>query len=77
MKKSRQCNLFSHLIIVHMSMSVVLLCSFFILCGRDDRRTAGYGHDSAAVGYGSYASSWPHDSYGSQHAYGNHGNNQR
>ncbi|XP_023713945.1 serrate RNA effector molecule homolog isoform X4 [Cryptotermes secundus] len=44
---------------------------------REERRSAGYGHDSAAGGYGSYASSWPHDSYSSQHAYGNHGNNQR
>ncbi|XP_069705569.1 serrate RNA effector molecule homolog isoform X2 [Periplaneta americana] len=44
----------------------------------DDRRGAGYGHDSGAGGYGgSYASSWAHDSYSSQHTYGNHGNNQR
>jgi len=49
----------------------------FVLFGREDRRSAGYGHDGAAGGYGSYATSWTHDSYSSQHVYGNHGNNQR
>jgi hypothetical protein len=53
------------------------MCSTFSVCDREERRSAGYGHDSAVGGYGSYASSWPHDSYSSQLAYGNHGNNQR
>jgi hypothetical protein len=62
---------------IHSSVVCTDMCVLRSVSNREERRSAGYGHDSAAGGYGSYASSWPHDSYSSQHAYGNHGNNQR